>query len=197
MKKDWIGNKKSIYSTLEASNHVIENREQNDYYATHPSAIKPLLENEDLNNIWECACGEGHLSDELLKYNKEVYSTDIINRGYNKFNSKIDFLKASDLWSGDIITNPPYKYAQEFVEKSIEKIQNKRKVCMFLKIQFLEGQKRRKMFNKYPPKTIYIFSKRTYCAKNGDFETIKGGAVAYAWFVWEKGFNGFPTVKWI
>jgi hypothetical protein len=42
--KDWNGNTKSIYVTLGASNHVEEEREENDYYATHPKAIEMLLE---------------------------------------------------------------------------------------------------------------------------------------------------------
>lgn len=36
--------------------------------------------------------------------------------------------------------------------------------------------------------------------KNADFEGMKqggGSAVAYAWFVWEKGFNGRPVIEWI
>ena len=42
----------------------------------------------------------------------------------------------------DIITNPPYKYAKEFVEKSLELIREGGKVAMLLKLTFLEGQKR-------------------------------------------------------
>ena len=70
---------------------------------------------------------------------------------------------------------------------------------MFLKVQFLEGKARRKMFEKYPPKRIWVSSSRILCAKNGDFERmIKGGgsAMAYAWFVWEKGYEGDTVVKW-
>ena len=41
--KDWIGNNKSIYTTLGASNHTDKEREENDYYATDPIAIDKLL----------------------------------------------------------------------------------------------------------------------------------------------------------
>lgn len=58
MPNDWIGNYNSIFKTLGASNHTSEEREINDYYATDPNTIKPLLEKEKLSqNIWECACG--------------------------------------------------------------------------------------------------------------------------------------------
>lgn len=195
--KNWTGNKKSVYSTLGASNHTKEEREVNDYYATDPRTIKPLFENESFSGvIWECACGEGHLSDEIGKFHGQVYATDLIDRGYSTHGS-IDFLKVNSKWDGDIITNPPYKYAQQFIEKALEIIRNGNKVAMFLKIQFLEGQKRYELFRKYPPKVVYVFSKRQSCAKNGDFKNMKGGAVAFAWFVWVKGFKGDTIIKWI
>jgi hypothetical protein len=71
---------------------------------------------------------------------------------------------------------------------------------MFLKLTFLESKARKKMFEKYPPKVIYVSSSRLQCAKNGDFETYKKGtgtAIAYAWFVWEDGYQGDTVVKWI
>lgn len=56
--KDWTGDYRSIYTTLGASNHTEEEREENDYYATEPSVIAPLLEKENISkSIWECACG--------------------------------------------------------------------------------------------------------------------------------------------
>lgn len=197
MNKDWTGNSNSIYKTLGASNHVEEERQQHDYYATEPKAMSLLLEQEKFAiNIWECACGEGHLSKELEKYGHSVWSTDLIDRGYGE--GDIDFLKQTDIFEGDIITNPPYKFASDFLIKALELIPTGNKVAMFLKLQFLEGKARREIFNKYPPKIVYVSSSRIMCAKNGDFEGIKGSsAVAYAWFVWEKGFKGDPSIKWI
>lgn len=69
---------------------------------------------------------------------------------------------------------------------------------MFLKLQFLEGKARRKLFDKYPPKRVYVSSARLRCAMNGDFEKYaKPNAVCYAWFVWEKGYTGDIIVKHI
>ena len=61
--KDWVGNGNSVYKTLGASNHTDKEREKDDYYATDPIAIDKLLTVETPNkNVWECACGAGHLS---------------------------------------------------------------------------------------------------------------------------------------
>ena len=58
--KDWIGNSKSIYTTMGASNHSDKERQSEDYYATEPKATQLLLEVEQFSPvIWECACGGG------------------------------------------------------------------------------------------------------------------------------------------
>lgn len=196
--KDWTGNNKAIYTCLGASNHALEDRQTEDYYATHPKAAELLLEVEpQLNNIWECACGEGHLAEVFRQADKLYEVSDIVDRGYP--NTKVfDFLQGGTHWEeGDIVTNPPYKFAKEFVEKAIEYVDVNRKVCMFLKVTFLEGKARKEFFKKYPPKTIYVCSGRIPCAKNGDFDKYPSSAVAYAWYVWEKGYTGETVVKWI
>ena len=68
MVKDWKGNSKSAFATIGASNHSKEDRAEHDYYATEPKAIELLLRLEKFDkNIWECACGEGHISENKLK----------------------------------------------------------------------------------------------------------------------------------
>lgn len=200
--KDWTGDGNSIYKTIGASNHTNEERAENDYYATDPKCLERLLEYETFSPyIWECACGGGHLSKVLIDKGYKVKNSDIIDRGF-KDTEIIDFLKVTkeDInkdFSRDIITNPPYKYAKEFVKKALDISMDSTKVAMFLKVTFLEGQARRELFKEYPPCRIYVFSKRMTCAKNGDFTRYQSGAVAYAWFIWEKGFKGDPVVKWI
>lgn len=199
MNIDWTGNKKSAFTCNGASNHSESEREQNDYYATEPKAVELLLDEEKFSNvIWEPACGGGYISEVLKKHGYEVISTDLIDRGYGEGNK--DFFEFTSPVDVDIITNPPYKIAKEFVEHALEVITEGHKVAMFLKLTFLESKKRRELFEKYPPKVIYVSSSRLQCAKNGDFETYKKGtgtAIAYAWYVWEKGFKGDPIIKWI
>ena len=198
MSKDWTGNTKSIYTTLGASNHTDYERETNDFYATDPKALELLLELEVFSPyVWEPACGLGHLSEVLKAHGYKVKSSDIIDRGYSG-TEKLDFLRAPSPTgpSRDIITNPPYKLAKEFVEHALDISMDSTKVAMFLKVQFLEGKERRKLFEKYPPKVIYVSSSRLICAMNGAFENVSSSAVAYAWFIWEKGYKGETIVRW-
>ena len=67
---------------------------------------------------------------------------------------------------------------------------------MFLKLTFLEGKARKQFFKENPPKTIYVSSSRIKCALNGNFSETGSSAVAYGWYVWEKGYKGETTVKW-
>lgn len=92
MSKDWAGNKKSVYTTLGASNHTDKAREENDYYATDPIAIDALLSKATLShNLWECACGEGHLSKRLVDLGYNVKSTDLIYRGFGKGGGRLSY----------------------------------------------------------------------------------------------------------
>lgn len=147
------------------------------------------------HNLWECACGEGHLSEILKKNGYSVLSTDLIDRGYaDKIN---DFLKSKTTYDGDIITNPPFKYADKFVEKAMELLEPNKKLILFLKIQFLESKSRYELFKKYPPKYIYVHSSRQMIAKNGEFEKYSSSALCYAWFIWENGNTQEPVIRWI
>ena len=199
---DWTGNNKSIYVTLGASNHTDKERQNEDYYATDPVAAKMLLEIEDFDKnilIWECASGENHLADVFKENGYTVRTSDIIAR--TETTEVFDFLSNDNnqQWNGHIITNPPYKYAKEFVEKAMELIPDGCKVGMFLKLQFMEGKSRKQLFKKYPPKIIHVSSSRIMCAKNGEFKKMidgGGSAVAYGWYIWEKGYQGDTIIKW-
>lgn len=169
--------------------------EANDYYATEPRAVELLLEQENFSErIWEPCCGEGHISKVLDAHGHIVRSTDLIDRGFGAGGQ--DFLNSPTVvWNGDIITNPPYKYAKEFVERALDVVAHGCKVAMLLRLTFLEGQSRRDLFRENPPQTVYVSSARLQCAKNGNFEGKS--MVAYAWFVWHKGHYGPTHIKWI
>ena len=176
------------------------NRQEDDYYATPPRAIDDLLSKITLNkSIWECACGGGHLSDKLIDLGYDVKATDIKDRGAKKFDKVFDFLEEeTQPVNCDIVTNPPYKLATEFVTKALDTVTVGNKVCYFLKIQFLEGAKRYEELYKHNElKHVFVYSKRISTAKNGEFDKYKSTAMCHAWFVWEKGYKGKPTIDWI
>lgn len=186
----------TYFRAIGASNHIDEERAVNDYYATNPIAIDYLLEKATLDhNIWECCCGGGSLSKRLIELGYNVKSTDLIDYGFGE--GGVDFLQCTSVFDGDILTNPPYKQAQEFVEHALELIPEGKKIFMFLKVQFLEGKKRRVLFDRKQLRRVYVLSGRMSCAKNGDFRNAHGSVIAYAWYEFQKGYNGQPIIEWI
>lgn len=219
--KDWTGNSKSTYVTLGASNHSKEDREINDYYATDPVAAEWLLRIEpQISNVWENACGEGHLAEVFKRAGKLRAVSDLVDRGY--YPEKVmtsygkDFLQMSKVWSGDIVTNPPYGIASDWAKHCLDLLQEGHYLALFLKLTFLEGKERRKFFEDNPPIRVWVSSSRIQCAKNAEFEVPKkdkegniildkegnpimtkmSSAACYAWFIWQKGYKGPTELKW-
>lgn len=194
-----VKNTKGVFNPMGASNHSKEGRAENDYYATEPKATRLLMDIEKFApNIWECACGGGHMAEVIKQYGYNVRSSDLVDRGYGDvfdfLHSNIDDVH-SFKFDGDIITNPPYKCALEFCQRALDYVEDGHKIAMFLRLLFLEGKKRKEFFLENPPKTVYVSSSRLRCLKNGEEEAPN--AVAFAWFVWEKGFKGDTIIKWI
>lgn len=157
--KDWTGNKKSVFSTIGAVGHSKEARQNEDFYATDPIAIDKLEKSGIFDiprKVWECSCGQGHLSERLKEYGHEVFSTDIVDRNYGE--KIVDFLSfEADSFFGEIggvdciITNPPYKYTTDFVLQALRLLKSGY-ACFLLKTTALESRGRyEKIFRNYPP----------------------------------------------
>ena len=180
-------------------------RVENDFYATDPLAVEMLMNVYQFNegSFLEPCIGNGNISEVVNDRfpNSKIIGIDIVDRGYR--NTIIhDFLTyETDAKFDNIITNPPYSLAKEFVEKGMGLLNINGKMAMFLKIQFLEGAKRIEMFKKYPPKYIYVFTKRMPTWNNGQPTDLNGKrwatTMCHAWFVWEKGSKTEPIVRWL
>lgn len=202
MSKDWVGNGASVFKGIGASNHAEGERANMDYYATSPFAIDKLATKLDIpHKVWEPCCGEGHLSQRLKELGHDVYSSDIVDRGYGDV---IDFLSwDAYAFQGKfdcILTNPPYAMATECILRALELLPDGGYACFFLKTTALEGKKRyEQIYRNTPPCLVLQFVERILCAKNGDFEEAKrvGSAVAYAWFCFERGYKGPTIIDWI
>ena len=169
-------------------------RQEKDYYPTPQKTTEALLKREKFEgNIWECASGDGRMAKVIESYGYNVMSSDIRTDDEVYGNKGKDFLKEID-YVDNIITNPPYRYAQEFVEHALKCSQ--KKVALLLKLVFLEGIGRYNLFMQGHLEKVYVFCKRQKIYKNGDVGK-NSGLIAYAWFVWNKDYYGKPTIDWI
>ncbi len=191
---------------LGSSSHSSDERETLDFYATDPDSLVLFLDRIQKDsikldtNIWEIACGDGAISNVLKARGYNVFSTDIVNRR-DSCDALFDMSKDDTLlkFYGDILTNPPYSLVETFVRKSLGMVWDRARVVMYLRLQFLEGKKRKKLFDDFPPKYVYVHSSRQSTYKNNEKEQNKkkASAICFAWFIWEKGFQGDPVIRWI
>ena len=173
-----------------------ENREKDDFYPTPPEGTRALLSVEKfVGNIWEPACGDGAMSKVLIDAGYAVLSTDLVDRGYGT--ARVDFLMEHVHTADNIITNPPFKLAEEFAAQALA--HSRRKVAMLARLAWLEGERRRIMFQSTPLARVWVFSRRLNINRSGDGILYggQGGLIAFAWYVWEHGHQGPPTLGWL
>ena len=182
-----------------------ENREKDDFYPTWPAATRAILSRETFQGpIWEPACGEGDLSRELIAAGHEVISTDLIDRGYGEGGR--DFMMEWQPRAPNIVTNPPFREAEAFIDRSLMLTHPKHfagdgqthKVVMYLRLAFLEGITRGRWFPGTPLARVYVLSRRVPTQRGRlALESDSGGPIAFAWFVWEHGWAGDPQLKFL
>lgn len=164
-----------------------------DFYPTPAWATHVLADNEQFDgDIWESACGDGAMAEVLKESGHTVHASDLFDRGYGEIG--VDFRKQNRT-ADNIVTNPPFHSAEEFVHAGLR--QTKGKLALLLRLAFLESASRQKtIFSIHPPSTVWIFSERITFYPSGAVR--KGsGTTAYAWYIWDHNFDGPTQLKWL
>lgn len=167
-----------------------------DFYPTPTWATEALLANEIfIGSIWEPACGDGAISKTLTANGLPSMNTDMFDRGFGHIRN-MNFLEANNFSFDNIITNPPYNLAEEFVHQGLEKVTLK--LALLLRLSFLESAIRfRSIFSTKPPTRVWVFSERITFYPNG-VQTAGTGTLAYGWFIWDLSDPSTKTeLKWI
>jgi hypothetical protein len=165
-----------------------ENRAHLDFYPTPEWATEALFNVEKFEGtVLEPACGNGAMVKVIERYNT-VIGKDVI---YGN-----DFLEESQTFD-NVITNPPFKLASQFVYKG--KQVARMKLALFLKLCFLEGVGRQSMFKEanFPLARVHVFSKRVTFHPEGIEDRKRSGTMAFAWFIWDQSHKGEATLSWI
>ena len=184
-------------NTLGSTKLSNSKREDLDFYQTPSYAIKTLVEHFMLKSdfIWEPMAGNGAIAKELSARGYSVYSTDIIERKF-RLNDTVDYFSVHNfsLTKDDfaIVTNPPYKYANDFLKHTLETIRPIT-CCVFLPVRYLEGKFRyNEIYSKYKPAKVLTYVKRLGCFTDKDIEEGRvtdigvGSAVAYMWLCFDR-----------
>ena len=179
------------------------NRNKNDLYRTPPIATYLLCKySNPPKKIVEPCAGYGNIAVELIRNGHDVTCYDLnpypesmvpIKTGQ----SVLDLPKV--VGYDGLITNPPYNndIPRLLVEKSVKEYDY---TAMLLRLTFLEGVKRKTLFDRYPPTQLIFFSDRIRF-DNNNIEPVEkkdqiGGMVAYMWVIWSK-TDDVPSLKWV
>jgi len=189
--------------------HSDNPRRENDFYPTPyglcRAGIDSLPKDFQPCNILDPGCGSGRWGKVLREFYPHalLIGTDIVEdipliKEYNKY-AFFDYTKLNltfmytefDL----VIGNPPYKFAESFIINSLSYLNIGGYLMFSLRLGFLESESRRKrLFSVYPPKEVLI------CSRRPSFNTPNNrrtDGTAYAIFLWERGWQGDPIIKWL
>ena len=176
-------------------------RERNarDFYETPKWVTHALFQSERLfRRFYEPACGTGSILRVLGHYGEargseiyEWFAASCRKEGLDV--ETLDYLSENTPPSrGDIVMNPPYRQAADFVRKALECSESDAKVCALLRLNFL-GSSRKRIDLVGPGsclKAVHVLSRRPSFTGDG-----KTDACEYAWFVWQKNYAGACRVS--
>lgn len=170
-----------------------EGRPENDFYPTPPPMTEALLSVEKFSkDVWEPACGDGAMARVLENHGYTVVGTDVEPRGYG---SVLDFFLSGYTLAPNIITNPPYRLLNDFIERAV--VFQPEKIALLCKLNALETIERSKILERTKLTRVWVFRARQNIYRNGIVESDNGGMIAFCWLVWECGYQGKPEIGWI
>ncbi|MGF1275514.1 hypothetical protein [Acetobacter pasteurianus] len=173
-------------------------RHTDDWYVEPAWCVDALIQVERpfIGEVLDPCCGGGNIGKCLTRAGVYTVNTDIVDRGGGPVDIVADYHDAIGIVGPkSIVSNPPYGDAQDFVETALAGTRDR--VCVLLRLAFLEGQKRREWFKSVPLARVWVSSKRISMPPGGSHVPAKGGSIAYAWFVFEHGYRGLPVIGWL
>jgi hypothetical protein len=166
-------------------------RAAHDWYCEPPRAVDALLDAEQfIGEVLDPACGGGNIVQRCLARGIEAHGSDLVDRANGAF-PILDFFDIAEPVD-NIISNPPYNVAEQFVLHALRLAT--RKVAVLVRSAFTEGQGRlARLYTPHPPVQIWQFASRISMPPGGTAIEAKGGSVAFCWVVWDTRSRGGRT----
>lgn len=180
--------------------HIWE-RDPYDWYVEPQECSLALFDNEEFHGeIWDPACGLGRIVESARASGLSSWGSDIVVR--SEFCSeRIDFLASFDRDFTNIVTNPPFKHAEEFVRRSLEALPNRGKAAFLLPTVWMAGfSTKRGWLPTSPLLSVYSISPRPSMPPGRVIEAgvrPGNGTKDFAWFVWQKGYQGEARLRFM
>lgn len=156
-------------------------RDRDDFFSTPADCTLAFYKHEGFNipkKVWEPCSGIGAISKILLQAGHEVIETDLVDRGRVEVINRVDFLMERPALAKAIVTNPPFKLAEEFIEHAYDI--GVEYMALLLKADFLHSAGRYQIFhNLWRPARILGLSWRP------DFMEQGSPPMNCSWFIWD------------
>lgn len=179
-------------------------RETDEWYVEPEWVNRRLFDVEHFEGgIWDPCCGMGRIPEAARAAgHNDVFSTDLIDRGYSNLDAVGDFFTLDAPFS-NIVCNPPYAIMQPFAERALKLTTGK--VAMVVPSARLHAAWR--WLTATPLQTVWLLTPRPsmppgYVVKyginsNGSPAKVGGGKADFCWLVWEHGHVAPPTLRWL
>src|SRR5262249_18135630 len=144
--------------------------------------------------IWDPACGTGRIPDAALRAGYPIRATDIVDRGYERFDGEIDFLRCESR-AANIVCNPPFDICDEFVRHALKLATSR--VAMIWLARRLNAAR---WLMDTPLTRIYLLTPRPSMPPGHVIaagEKPGGGQQDFVWLVWEHCHVGPPELRWL
>jgi hypothetical protein len=148
--------------------------------------------------IWDPCCGIGNITTELRAAGHEVVATDIADYGIpitapGYYGVNFLFEQQAPARCEAIVCNPPYKLAPQFVRHALTLVPF---TAMLLRLAFLESVSRTDILEHNGLSTVLVFRKRLPMMHRHNWTGNRASnSIAFAWFVWRRGWHGDPRIK--
>jgi hypothetical protein len=164
---------------------------RDDLYETPAVAVESLLRVEQLpRRIWEPACGPGSIVRALRAAGHKVMATDLVDYASpDQDEAWVDFLMTHRLLAPCVVTNPPFKLADQFVEHALWLGADQ--IFMLLRLAFLESDRRSGVLDSGRLARVHVYRRRLPMMHRAGWEGRRASsAMAFAWLVWERDHRG-------
>ncbi len=170
-------------------------------FETPEWAAQAILERELLTpSVLDPCCGRGVLAQVAEAAGYVVAAIDLNDWGFGE--TGLNFLSRTGPDVGrlfgfqrppvpefSVFMNPPFSYAEEFVEHALEL--GARKIVSFQRFAWWESVERLGFWERHRPARVYVTASRADCWRvdiSPAERAERGGTpTAHAWFIWEDG----------
>jgi hypothetical protein len=170
-------------------------RVDSDWYVEPAWCVDKLIANVGfVGTIHDPCCGGGNIIKRFNIHGFNATATDIVSRGFGDIK---DFFEDETI-RDNMVFNPPYKIAEQFILRALDRTKVNGVVAAIVNIKFLASQGRRdRLFKPHPPLEVLICSQRPSMPPGGGVVEAKGGTADYCWVVWRPGRQGPSIIRWL